>query len=362
MLNRKVHERSSLNGRGSLSNPQIRFETLTREEFDDDWEGGEVDRKIPTQYFLDASKSILSKNDSPDLGFTFGLNPYRGCEHGCVYCYARPTHEFLAFSSGLDFETKIMVKKGAAALLEHEFRKKSWTPDIVMLSGNVDCYQPVERKLNITRQCLEVFLRYRNPVAMITKNALVLRDLDLLSQLASLNLVTVCLSVTTLDPNLARRMEPRTSTPVQRLHAIEELAKARIPVTVNAAPVIPGLNDEELPSILREAALRGATSARYTMLRLPYSVKELFVDWLKREYPAKVEKVLNRVMDVRDGKMNDSAFSTRMKGTGEIAHAIEQLFRASCKKCGLNSTYTPLSTDKFVRPSADPTQNELKFS
>ena len=333
-----------MNGRGTQSNPQVRFETLTREVFDDEWSGGEDERKVPTQFFLDASKTILSQNESPDLGFTYGLNPYRGCEHGCVYCYARPTHEYLGFSSGLDFETKIMVKKDAAALLEHEFRKKSWMPDIVMLSGNVDCYQPVERKLKLTRQCLEVFLRYRNPVAMITKNALVLRDLDLLSRLASLNLVTVCLSITTLDPELARRMEPRTSTPDQRLHAIEELAKAHIPATVNAAPVIPGLNDEELPAILREAALRGASSARYTMLRLPYSVKELFVEWLKREYPGKVERVMNRIADVREGKMNDSSFMTRMKGTGEIAHAIGQLFHVTCKKHGLNSTYTPLNT------------------
>jgi DNA repair photolyase len=351
-----------MKGRGTLENPQIRFETLRREVFYDDWSSGEDERKTPTQYFRDASKTILSKNDSPDLGFTYGLNPYRGCEHGCIYCYARPSHEYLGFSSGLDFETKIMVKKDAATLLESEFRKKSWVPDVVMLSGNVDCYQPVERKLKITRQCLEVFLRYRNPVAMITKNALVLRDIDLLSQLAALNLVTVSLSVTTLDTDLARRMEPRTSSPEQRLHAIEDLAKAGIPVSVNAAPVIPGLNDEELPSILRESSLRGATSARYTMLRLPYSVKDLFVDWLNREYPAKAEKVMNRIMDVRNGKMNDSGFTTRMKGTGEIAHALEQLFRATCKKHGLNSTYTPLSIDKFIRPSSDRSQKEIEFS
>jgi len=351
-----------MNGRGAQSNPQIRFETLLREVFDDDWNSGEAGGKTPTQYFLDSSKTILSKNESPDLGFTYGLNPYRGCEHGCVYCYARPTHEYLGFSSGLDFETKIMVKKDAAALLENEFRKKTWTPDIVMLSGNVDCYQPVERKLKITRQCLEILLRYRNPVALITKNALVLRDLDLLSQLASLNLATVCLSITTLDADLARRMEPRTSTPEERLRAIGELAKAHIPVSVNAAPVNPGLNDAELPSILHEASLRGASSARYTMLRLPYAVKELFVGWLKREYPAKSEKVMNRIMDVRSGKMNDSEFMTRMKGTGELAHSIEQLFRAACKKHGLNAAYTPLSTDKFVRPAADRTQKELEFS
>jgi len=351
-----------MKGRGTRENPQIRFETLTREAFDDDWNTAEDERKIPTQYFRDASKSILSKNDSPDVGFTYGLNPYRGCEHGCIYCYARPTHEYLGFSSGLNFETKIMVKEDAAGLLEQEFRKKTWKPDVIMLSGNVDCYQPVERKLKITRQCLEVFLRYRNPVAMITKNALVLRDLDVLSQLASLNLVSVCLSITTLNKDLARRMEPRTSTPEQRLHTIEQLAKERIPVSVNAAPVIPGLNDEELPSILREASLRGAKWAGYTMLRLPYSVKELFVDWLKREYPEKYEKVLNRIRDVRNGEMNDSAFSARMRGTGEIALSIEQLFRASCKKYGLNSANASLNTEKFIRPSSNHKQEEIAFS
>jgi DNA repair photolyase len=350
-----------MKGRGTGENPQIRFEKITREAFDDDWNSGEDERLIPTQYFRDASKTILTKNESPDLGFTFGLNPYRGCEHGCIYCYARPTHEYLGFSSGLDFETKIMVKEDAAALLEQEFRKKSWKPDVVMLSGNVDCYQPVERKLKITRQCLDVFLQYRNPVAMITKNALVLRDLDVLSQLASLNLVSVCLSITTLDRDLARRMEPRTSTPEQRLHAIEELAKSRIPVSVNAAPVIPGLNDEELPSILREASMRGAKWAGYTILRLPYSVQELFVDWLKREFPERAERIMNRIMDVRNGRMNDSNFSTRMKGTGEIAHSIEQLFRASCKKYGLNSVYTSLSSERFIRPSTDRHQEEMAF-
>ena len=351
-----------MKGRGTEENPRIRFETLTREPFDDEWSGTEQERRIPTQYFRDTSKSILTKNESPDLGFTFGLNPYRGCEHGCIYCYARPTHDFLGFSSGVDFETKIMVKVDAASLLEAEFRRNGWRPDVVMVSGNVDCYQPIERKLKITRQCLEVFLRYRNPVAMITKNALVVRDIDLLSQLATLNLVSVCLSVTTLDRDLARRMEPRTSTPEQRLSAIERLAGAGIPVSVNAAPVIPGLNDEELPSILREASERGATRAGYTLLRLPYSVKELFVDWLRREFPSKADRVLNRITDVRDGKLNDSGFTTRMKGTGEIAGSIAQLFRASCKKYGLNASYAPLSSDKFVRPSIDRQQEEINFS
>ncbi len=361
-MGRERPERSEIKGRGAVTNPETRFETLHREIFDDEWTA-ESDEAAPrTQFFRDSSKSILAKNESPDVGFTYDLNPYRGCEHGCVYCYARPSHEYLGFSSGLDFETKIMVKEDAAKLLEEEFSRKSWKPTVVALSGNVDCYQPVERKLGITRQCLQVFLKYRNPVSMITKNALVLRDLDILKELSALNLVSVCLSITTLDNELARRMEPRTSTPEQRLFAIEQLAKAGIPVSVNTAPVIPGLNDEELPSILKEAAKRGASSAGYIMLRLPYSVKGLFIDWLKREYPERAEKVLNRIRDIRNGELNDSDFSTRMKGTGEIASSVEQLFSISCRKFGLNKKRPRLSTDKFLRPAGDRNQEMLIFS
>ena len=351
-----------MKGRGTTKNPRIRFESLTREPFADGWIDAVEEHPAPTQFFRDNSKSILARNESPDIGFTFDLNPYRGCEHGCIYCYARPSHEYLGFSSGLDFETKILVKLDAPLLLEEVFRKKSWMPDVVMLSGNVDCYQPIERKLKITRKCLEIFLKYRNPVSVITKNALILRDIDLLTQLASLNLLSVCLSVTTLDADLARRMEPRTSTPEQKMKAIETLANEGIPVSVNAAPIIPGLNDEELPAILSEAAARGATYAGYTLLRLPYSVKDLFVEWLKRELPAKAERVLNRISDVRDGKLNEADFSSRMRGKGEIASAIAQLFRASCQKHGLNARLAPLSTEKFIRPSADHEQGELIFS
>ena len=351
-----------MKGRGTARNPRIRFESLSREPFEDGWRGDEEESPARTQFFRDNSKSILARNESPDIGFKFDLNPYRGCEHGCIYCYARPSHEYLGFSSGLDFETKIMVKLDAPLLLEEEFRKKSWMPEVVMLSGNVDCYQPIERKLKLTRRCLEVFLKYRNPVSLITKNALVLRDIDLLSQLASLGLVSVCLSITTLDRELARQMEPRTSTPEQKLTAIENLAKEGIPVSVNAAPIIPGLNDEELPSILHEAAVRGAKSAGYTLLRLPYAVKELFVEWLKRELPTKSERILNRILDVRNGKLNETEFSTRMHGNGEIASAITQLFKASCKREGLDVHVVRLATDKFVRPTADREQGELIFS
>ncbi len=350
-----------MKGRGTEDNPKTRFETIAREELVDEWDSTEGRLSVPTQFFYDSSKSILAKNDSPDVGFTYDLNPYRGCEHGCSYCYARPSHEYLGFSAGLDFETKIVVKREAAQLLESKFRSRSWTPETIMLSGNVDCYQPVERKLGITRQCLEVFLKYRNPVAVITKNALVLRDIDILSELSSLGLVSVCLSITTLDQRLAHKMEPRTSTPAQRLTAVEQLAKCGVPVSINVAPVIPGLNDEEIPSILKEAASRGAGSARYILLRLPYAVKDLFTAWLQREIPDRAERVLNRILDVRKGKLNDSSFTTRMKGSGEIAFAIEQLFRASCRKYGLNSKRVPLVTDKFIRPSNDSRQSELAF-
>ena len=218
-----------MKGRGTDVNPKSRFETIVREDLPDDWDPGEDRRGVSTQFLYDTTKSILAKNESPDVGFTYDLNPYRGCEHGCSYCYARPSHEYLGFSAGLDFETKIVIKKEAAQLLESKFRSKNWIPETVMLSGNVDCYQPVERRLGITRQCLEVFLKYRNPVAVITKNALVLRDIDILSELSSLGLVSVCLSITTLDRTLARKMEPRTSSPEQRLNAVQALAKCGVP-------------------------------------------------------------------------------------------------------------------------------------
>ncbi|MDE3057860.1 MAG: PA0069 family radical SAM protein [Bacteroidota bacterium] len=344
---------SAMRGRGTTYNPQIRFEALRWEAFDDEWAhvedsfGEERERRIPTQYFRDNTKTALARNSSPDIGFTYDLNPYRGCEHGCIYCYARPTHEYLGFSSGLDFETKIMVKENIAALLEKEFQKPSWKPQVVMLSGNTDCYQPIERRLQLTRKCLEVFLKYRNPVGMITKNALVLRDVDLLSELARLNLVSVTLSVTTLDRNLGRKMEPRTSSPEHRLMAIEGLAKAGVRVGVNVAPVIPGLNDEEIPAILSAAKERGATGAGFTVVRLPYAVKDLFVEWIKREFPERAERVLHRIREVRSGNLNDPNFGSRMRGNGEIAETIAQLFKVAKRKLGFNKPHEPLSTSQF---------------
>ncbi len=333
-------------GRGSSYNPQNRFEKLHIDELSDEMEPIERE-KIQTIYFRDSSRSILAKNDSPDIPFTFSVNPYRGCEHGCIYCYARPSHEFLGFSAGLDFESKIMVKTDAPQLLEDAFRDPAFEPQVIALCGNTDCYQPVERKLKLTRAVLEVFLKYRNPVGIITKNALILRDLDLLKELAAHKLVAVTISITSLDPALISRMEPRTSTPENRLKSIRTLADAGIPVGVNCAPIIPGLTDEEIPEMLRRSAECGARSGHYILLRLPYAVKELFVEWIEREFPQRANKVLHRIRETRDGALSDPRFHSRMSGEGEVAKAIAELFELACKRYGLNQRSTMLSTSGF---------------
>lgn len=341
-------------GRGAGYNPPNRFESIVADKVSDDlaeyFVDPEPDRNILTKFYIDHTKSILAKNDSPDIGFKYSLNPYRGCEHGCIYCYARPTHEYLGFSSGLDFETKIMVKHDAHLLLERQFRHRSWEPQVVMLSGDTDCYQPIERKLGITRRCLEVFLRYRNPISIVTKNALIQRDVDLLKELAALDLVLVTMSMTSLNQDLIRRMEPRTSAPAKRLETIAILADAGIPVSVNACPIIPALNDEEIPSILREAAARGARFAGYTFVRLPHAVKDLFVEWLKRDLPDRALAILGRIRSVRSGELTCSDFGKRLSGEGQVAQTIEQLFQSSCRRYHLNETKAPLSTGHFLTP------------
>jgi DNA repair photolyase len=342
---------TKIKGRGAQVNPKNRFEKLSLENFKDDeldyFAEEEDEVKIPTQFFMDESKTVIAKNDSYDVGFEYSLNPYRGCEHGCIYCYARPSHEFLGFSSGTDFESKIMVKKNAPELLEAEFRKKSYKPDFIMFSGNTDCYQPVERKLKITREVLKVCLKFRNPVSINTKNDLILRDTDILQEMAKLNLVSVCLSITSLDRNLTRILEPRTSSPERRLMTIEKIAEKNIPVGVNIAPVIPGLNDEEIPSILKEASSHGAIFAGHMMLRLPYAVKDLFLQWLKEEFPDRESKIVNKIREMRDGKLNESEFGTRFSGKGELAETIHSLFELSCRKYGLNRQRTGLRKDLF---------------
>jgi DNA repair photolyase len=352
--------KQKIRGRGAGFNPGNRFERLHVEDFPDDItedapyimnDNGEEEnfpeRKIPTQYFIDDSKSVIAKNDSEDLGFENSFNPYRGCEHGCIYCYARPSHEYLSFSAGLDFETKIMVKPNAPKLLEAELKKKSYVPDIIMFSGNTDCYQPLEKKLKLTRGALKVCLKYRNPVSLITKNSLVLRDIDVLREMAELNLVSVCLSITTLDRDLARRMEPRTSSPEKRLETIEVMAKNNIPAGVNIAPVIPGLTDEEIPEILKKSSERGAVFAGHAMLRLPYSVKDLFLDWLKKEFPEKENKIINRIKEIRGGKLNSYEWGERLAGKGEFAEAVHSLFKMSCNKYHLNEKKVKLTTSLF---------------
>lgn len=344
-----------IKGRGTHTNPKNRFEKLHIDNSDHEFDSYFIDdiskNQIKTIYFNDDSKSVISKNDSDDIFFDYSFNPYRGCEHGCIYCYARPTHEYLGFSSGLDFETKIMIKKDAPHLLENHFKNKNYKPDLIMFSGNTDCYQPVERKLEITRNALKICLEYRNPVSIITKNSLILRDIDILKELANLNLISVMISITSLDDRLNRKMEPRTSVPERRLKTIEDLAKNNIPVGVNLAPIIPSLNDQEIPEILKQASLHGASFSGYILLRLPLSVKDLFIDWLQKEFPDRCSKILNKIKEIRGGKLNESEFFKRFKGEGELAETIQNLFDLSCKKYNLNKARIKLRTDLFRRES-----------
>ncbi|MEX2401424.1 MAG: PA0069 family radical SAM protein [Rhodothermales bacterium] len=348
MYDPSLGELPARRGRAARINTPNRFEPFHVEEDPSALEADEL-RQVETAYFVDDTKSILAKNESPDVGFTYSINPYRGCEHGCIYCYARPSHEYLGFSAGLDFETKILVKERAPVLLSAAFQKPSWDPQVVALSGNTDPYQPIDRRLELTRRCLEVFLKHRNPVAIITKNYLVTRDVDVLEEMARLNLVTVALSITTLRSDLVGVMEPRTSRPGRRLQAIEELARRGIPTSVNVAPVVPGLTDEEMPAILEAAADRGASRAAYIMLRLPGPVTELFLDWLSREFPDRVNKVVHRLESLRRGDLSDSRFGVRMRGEGEWSDLVRHLFHVSCRKYGLNASNAPLSTDGFRR-------------
>jgi DNA repair photolyase len=307
----------------------------------------------PTEYLPDRSRTIIARNDSPDVGFEFSINPYRGCEHGCVYCYARPTHEFLGYSAGLDFETRIMVKEDAPDLLRAELSSPRWRPQVLGLSGVTDPYQPLERRLELTRRCLAVLADFRQAVAIITKNRLVTRDIDLIGALARHGAAGVFLSVTTLDPELAGRLEPRTTRPAARLEAIAELAAAGIPTGVMVAPVIPGLTEHEMPAILAAAARAGARQAGYTMVRLPLAVADLFQDWLGRHYPDRKDKVLGRIRGARQGKLNDVRFGVRMSGEGPHAEMIVRLFRSASRRAGLNQSPWPVSAAAFRRPGPE---------
>jgi len=336
-----------LPGRGTAANPENRYERI-HVEADPEVEGGDP---TPTLFYRDASRSALAENESPDVGFRFSLNPYRGCEHGCIYCYARPTHEYLSFNAGLDFERRIMVKHDAPDLLRRTFRSPRWQPEVVALSGNTDCYQPVERRLQLTRRCLEVFVEFLNPVGIVTKSALVARDVDLLSALAVHRAASVCVSITTLRGNLARRMEPRAAQPERRLDAIRQLAAAGVPVGVMVAPVVPGLTDEEIPRILEAAAAAGARSASWVLLRLPKPVDELFTGWLAEHFPERRERVLGRIRECRAGSLSDARFGRRMRGTGVYAEQISALFRTAAKRNGLDRPLPSLNTGAFRRPA-----------
>ena len=336
----------SYRGRGAGGNPRNRFLPIAVER--DAWTLAE-DPAPGTTLLHDASRSVLATNDSPDVGFDVSLNPYRGCEHGCSYCYARPTHEYLGFSAGLDFETKLLVKTDAADLLRSELEKPSWKPRPIAMSGVTDAYQPVERRLGITRACLEVLAEFRNPVVIVTKSHLVTRDVDLLRELAAVGAAKVNLSVTTLDGELARKLEPRAAAPARRLDAIERLASAGVPAGVMIGPVIPGLTDHELPAILEAASAAGASTASFIVLRLPFGVKELFADWLERNVPDRRDRVLGRVKDVRSGRLNDPRFGSRMRGEGPYAEQIRSMFELTARRLGLDRRGPPLSIEAFRR-------------
>jgi DNA repair photolyase len=343
-------------GRGSSENPANRFLSVHREpdyeHLADDEEFLKELRRPRTQYFRDSARTIISENDSPDVPFRYSLNPYRGCLHGCSYCYARPTHEYLGLSAGLDFETKIFYRDDAPRLFRDWLNRPAWQCETIMLSGVTDCYQPVERDLRITRGCLEVALEARQPVSLITKNALILRDLDLLSKLAEQHLCRVAISLSTLDQSLTRVLEPACSSPAARLEAIRGLSESGVPVHLMTAPLIPGLTDVDFPEVLRLAATAGARSAGYILVRLPLTVEPVFLEWLQRHRPDQQQKVQSRLRSIRGGKLSQSEFHVRMRGEGVFAEQIAALFRLNRRKNGLSEQLSPLRTDLF-RPPAD---------
>jgi len=351
-MDNSTHDRpAAIKGRGAVSNASGRFESRRRENFDDGWDIPLDQSRPQTQVQQDSTRSVLTFNQSPDLPFDRSINPYRGCEHGCIYCFARPTHAYLGLSPGLDFETRLFSKPDAAALLDNELRKPGYACATVALGVNTDAYQPVERKLGITRAVLEVLQRFRHPVSIVTKSALVERDIDILREMAAERLVSVYISITTLDAELARKLEPRAAAPHRRLQTVRALADAGIPVSVLVAPVIPVLTDPELDGILAAVRDAGAESAGYIMLRLPLEVSELFQQWLQTHYPLKAEHVMTRVRDTRGGKDYDSRFGTRLTGTGAFADMIAQRFALACRKLDLKPREDSLNRDAFRVPA-----------
>ena len=342
-------------GRGATLNPPVRYDRQVLAAFDDGWDtlGAEFAELPPlaTTLTRDSTRSAIAWNSSPDIGFDRAVNPYRGCEHGCVYCYARPSHAYLGYSPGLDFETKLLFKPEVAELLEKELRKPSYVPRTMALGSNTDPYQPVERTLKLTRSILQVLDRYNHPVGIVTKSAGVLRDLDILTSMARRRLVRVHLSVTTLDAGLARKMEPRAATPARRLQAIAELTRAGVPAGVMVAPMIPGLNDAEMEKIIESAARAGARQAAYVLLRLPHELRQLFEDWLATHFPDRAKHVLNLVRETRGGALNDSRFHHRFSGQGAYADLLQRRFARATKQWGLNDAIEELDCTKFAVPA-----------
>ncbi len=342
---------SVLKGRGATINPAGRFARTTHESVDDGWYQEAVPDSIATEVRPEAARSIISRNDSPDIPFTQSINPYRGCEHGCIYCYARPSHAYLDLSPGIDFETRLLYKADAGRVLRAELARPGYRCENIMLGANTDPYQPVEKRLRVTREILEVMLETRHPVSIITKGTLVLRDLDLFRELNAMNLVRVTVSLTTLDPELKRTLEPRTASPQARLRVISDLARAGIPVSVLAAPLIPAVNDAELEQLLTAASAAGATRAGYVLLRLPYEVKDLFRAWLEQHLPLRAAHVMSLVQQARGGRDNDPRFGKRMRGTGPWADMLRARFELASKRLGLNADRGPqLDTGKFCPP------------
>lgn len=337
-------------GRGARSNVSSRHELLKRHVFDDGWESLSELPGLKTTVMIEAAKTILTRNRSPDISFDRSINPYQGCEHGCSYCYARPTHANFGLSPGLDFESKLFAKTNAAELVRQELSRPGYSPATIALGANTDPYQPIERRYRITRQVLEVLAEFGHPVGIVTKSALVVRDLDILRAMAERGLVKVAVSVTTLDPKLARAMEPRASTPAKRLQAIEMLAKAEVPTVVMVAPVIPALNDSEIENVLSSAAAAGAREAGYVLLRLPLEVRDIFREWLTTEYPDRAAHVLSLIRSTRQGMDYDATWGRRQTGTGPYAWSIGRRFQIACQRLGLNRRRLKLSTDHFRRP------------
>jgi DNA repair photolyase len=354
-------EAGRLHGRGAVSNPDGRYEPTQRSAYDDGWGTLDEPPPLPTEVTFEKARTIITRNDSRDISFDRSVNPYRGCEHGCIYCFARPTHAYQGLSPGLDFETKLFAKPNAAELLEKELSAPNYQPRTIAMGTNTDPYQPIERKLRITRSVLDVLNRFSHPVGLVTKSGLVTRDIDILACMANRSLAKVAVSITTLDPKLARTMEPRAATPMKRLATIRQLAEAGIPAAVMVAPIIPAINDHEIEDILQAASAVGAQSGGYVLLRLPHELKDLVRGWLKEHYPDKLKHVFSLVRDAHSGKEYDSTWGQRMTGAGPYAWMIGRRFETACERLGLNQRRAPLRTDLFTPPVKEAAGRQLSL-